>query len=101
MKPLDFESLTLARREREILGEGQAVMLYTCPRCGWRTLVWSGQVEGRWQCVNRRCGLDYASLDDLLKHEEIVSARKEKEIKELMRAPAYQRVRGAMKQTRY
>lgn len=103
IKPLDHETLALAWKEREILGEAEAVVICTCPRCGWWTLVWSGRPGDRWRCMNRRCNLDYATLADLLAKEEAVREKKRREIEDLMKAPVgtYERRHGAIRQVRH
>lgn len=75
----------LWRRARQILGRPHAVTLWICPRCGQKTLVWSGTEGAGCECLNRKCGLAYQDFRELVEDAETYLAakreRKEREIK--------------------
>lgn len=92
----------LWRRAREVLGQPRAVTLWTCPRCGKESLIWSGLAGTGAKCLSPRCGLAYQDFEELVEGQEAyLAAKREQEIRELMDHDAYKRVRGRIRQVRH
>lgn len=92
----------LWRRARMVLGWPRAVTLWTCPRCGEESLIWSGLAGTGAKCLNPRCGLSYRSFEELVEgHEAYLAAKREQEIRQLMGHDAYKRVHGRIRQVRH
>lgn len=93
----------LWKRAREVFGNPEAVVILTCPRCGQRSLVWSGMQGSDVRCLNSRCGLHYSRFEELLTGQEAyLAAQREKELRELQEShDTYRRVRGAIRQVRH
>lgn len=92
----------LWRRASRVLGRPRAVTLWTCPRCGEESLIWSGRTGDGAKCLNKRCGLAYSNFAELVEGEELYrAARKEQEVRELMGHDAYKRVRGRIRQVKH
>lgn len=93
----------LWKRAREVFGNPEAVVILTCPRCGDRSLAWSGMQGTGARCLNSRCGLAYRSFEELLSgHEAYLAAKREEELRQLQEDhDTYRRIRGAIRQVRH
>lgn len=94
---------SLWRRATQILGSPEAVVILSCPRCGQRSLIWSGMQGAGARCLNSRCGLAYRSFEELLTgHEAYLAARREEELREMQQShDTYRRHKGAVRQVRH